>query len=448
MTGLELQSIASYSSMRLIDSLAQGLVVGLFAALLLRLATRQNAGTRFAIAFSALLAVAVLPITRALWPNAHLSPHAPTFVAPESWAVYLFSAWAVIAAVLLARVARAVWHLHTIRKQCIPLEVEIVDSPVAETLLRKSGLRRAALCTSDHVRVPTAIGLVRPVIVIPSWAIEELSQEELNQVVLHELAHLRRWDDWTNLAQQVVKALFFFHPAVWWIEKKLALEREMACDDAVLAESTNPRAYAECLAHLAERSFVQRSLSLAQALVGRIAQTSQRVAKILDVNRPKPNSRIWKPAVSAMVGVGMLCSVWVARTPELVGFETSKVPSVEFSRSLEEQATVPVTNAKLVQRSTPERRNVGAIPAKLSRKPVQRKVRGPQLATGSQNSGSLVHLSSLKSNSVPVSQTVFLFIESGETGSADAQIYRVQMWRVTVLPESDAIGSKTPSKKT
>lgn len=447
MTALELQSIASYSSMRLIDSLAEGLGVALFAALLLRLARRQNAGTRFAIAFSALVAVAMLPIARTLWPNAHLSTHTPTFVAPQSWALYLFSGWAVIATLLLARVARSVWHLHKTRNECVPLESAMLDSLVADTLLRNRGGRRVALCTSDRVRVPTAIGLTKPAIAIPRWAIEELSQEELNQVVLHELAHLRRWDDWTNLAQQVVKALFFFHPAVWWIEKKLALEREIACDDAVLAETASPRAYAECLAHLAERSFVQRSLSLAQTLVGRIAQTSQRVAQILDVNRPKSNSRIWKPAVSAIAGLGMLCSVWVARTPELVGFENNEGPSIEFSRSLQERVSVPVTHAALVQRSTPERKRVRAIPAKLSSKPVQRKIRGPQLASRADNS-SLVHLSSVKSNSAPVTETVFVFIESERDGSADAQVYRVQMWRVTVLPASDAIGSKTPSKKT
>jgi beta-lactamase regulating signal transducer with metallopeptidase domain len=448
MTALELHSIASYSSMRLIDSLAEGLVVGLFAAVLLRLARRQNAGTRFAIAFAALLALAMLPIARALWPNAPVASHAPTFMAPESWALYLFSVWAVIASVLMTRVVRSVWHLRKTRNECVPLEPALVDSLVAETLLRKRGSRRVALCTSDQVRVPTAIGLTKPAIVIPRWAIDELSHEELNQVVLHELAHLRRWDDWTNLAQQVVKALFFFHPAVWWIERKLALEREVACDDAVLAETESPRAYAECLAHLAERSFLQKSVSLAQALVGRVAQTSQRVAQILDVNRPESTSRIWKPAVSAMVGVGMLCSVWVARTPELVGFKSNNMPSVEFSRSLQERVTVPATNAKLVQRSTPEQTHTRAIPAKLSSKPAQRKVRGPQLAIRAQNSGSLVHLSSMNSKSAPISETLFVFIESGQNDFAEPQVYRVQMWRVTVLPASDAVGSKTPSKKT
>ena len=89
---------------------------------------------------------------------------------------------------------------------------------------------------------------------------QELSAVELNAILLHELAHLRRWDDWTNLIQKIVGAVLFFHPAVWWIEKKLALEREMACDDLVLAKTASPRAYAECLVSLAEKSLLRRGL--------------------------------------------------------------------------------------------------------------------------------------------------------------------------------------------
>jgi len=73
--------------------------------------------------------------------------------------------------------------------------------------------------------------------------------------LLHEFAHLGRWDDWTNLAQKLVRTIFFFHPAVWWIEKRLSLEREMACDDVVLAETQNPRAYAECLSRWPRRAW-------------------------------------------------------------------------------------------------------------------------------------------------------------------------------------------------
>ena len=330
-TASQLQVIASYSSMRLIDSMVQGLLLCLFAALLLRLMRRQNAATRFVFAFSTLLAIALLPLTRSFFQHNAASSATPSFVVPESWALYLFSGWAVIAILLLARVARSVWHLHKLRSACAPIDPAGMDSAIIDALRRKRTRRSVTLCTSERVRVPTALGLVKPAIVIPRWVMQDLSAAELNQVVLHELAHLRRWDDWTNLAQQIVKALFFFHPAVWWIEKKISLEREIACDDAVLTETQSPRAYAQCLAHLAERSFVQRGIALAQALVGRVAQTSQRVAQILDVNRPKGSSRIWKPAVSAMAGVAMLCSVWLVKTPELVGFEATNGSATEFA---------------------------------------------------------------------------------------------------------------------
>src|SRR5258707_5357457 len=99
--------------------------------------------------------------------------------------------------------------------------------------------------------------------IFPDWVLQELSAEELKVVLLHEFAHLRRFDDWTNLLQKLVRTIFFFHPAVWWIERKLSLEREMACDEVVLAETENAQAYAECLVSLAEKSFVRSGLMLA-----------------------------------------------------------------------------------------------------------------------------------------------------------------------------------------
>ncbi len=166
--------------------------------------------------------------------------------------------------------------------------------------------RAVTLCVSDQLRVPTAIGFIKPLVVIPAWTMRELSPAELNTILLHELAHLRRWDDWTNLVQKILGALLFFHPAVWWIEKKLALEREMACDDMVLAKTASPRAYAECLVSLAEKSFLRRGLALAQAAVDRMRHVSLRVTQILDEKRPGA-TRVWRPAPVAG-GWGIACS--------------------------------------------------------------------------------------------------------------------------------------------
>src|SRR5262249_46472234 len=152
----------------------------------------------------------------------------------------------------------------------------------------------------------------------------------LKYVLMHQLAHLRRWDDWTNLIQKVVRALLFFHPAVWWIERKLALDREMACDDVVLAESPSARDYAECLANVAEKGFMRRQLAMAQAAVHRMKHLTLRVARILDDRAPK-TTRLWKPAgplVTAAVG---LCAFWTSQAPPLVSIVDSPAIQAESS---------------------------------------------------------------------------------------------------------------------
>ena len=92
---------------------------------------------------------------------------------------------------------------------------------------------------ADYVGRGGQMSLIDPMIVLPKWTLGELSTSELNSILIHELAHIERRDDWTNLAQRILRALFFFHPAVWWVERQLSLEREMACDDVVLARTAN-----------------------------------------------------------------------------------------------------------------------------------------------------------------------------------------------------------------
>src|SRR5262249_14375159 len=151
-----------------------------------------------------------------------------------------------------------------------PVDTSTLDPLACETLRRFHAVRSVQLCQSDCVRVPTALGFLKPLVVLPTWAMQDLPPAELNSILIHELAHLRRWDDWSNLAQQILKALLFFHPAVWWIENRLTLEREMACDDAVLAETANAKGYAQCLVSLAEKSLLRRGLAMAQAAVSRL----------------------------------------------------------------------------------------------------------------------------------------------------------------------------------
>lgn len=180
--------------------------------------------------------------------------------------------------------------------------------------------RRVKLCVSYNVRVPTAIGFVNPIVAIPSWALRDLSAVELNSVLLHELGHLRRWDDWTNLAQKILAALLFFHPAVWWIDSKLSLEREMACDDLVLAETSDARGYAQCLVSVAEKSLLRTGAALALAAVSRVKHTALRLSRILDQRRMQ-GTRVSRPVMAMMTAVGVVALVIAPHVPTVVAFQ-------------------------------------------------------------------------------------------------------------------------------
>src|SRR5579872_5025121 len=198
-----LSSLAPVAGQRIVAAILDGTVVTLIACSLMRVLPRTNAGTRFMIWFASLLAVASTIFVRGAQNPASISTGVSYFTISSRWALYGLIAWLAVAAYGLARVAASLVHLRSLRKSGREVEAGRLDAERSEVLASVHGVRRAKLCVSDKVRVPTAIGFVRPMVLIPSWALEELSAAELKVVVRHELGHLRRWDDWTNLVQKI-----------------------------------------------------------------------------------------------------------------------------------------------------------------------------------------------------------------------------------------------------
>ena len=138
---------------------------------------------------------------------------------------------------------------------------------------------------SDAVDAPSVIGFFRPAVVVPRSLWSELAPGDLKQIILHEMAHLDRGDDWTNLLQKLLRALCPLNPALFWAERHLCREREQACDDAVLDAAGNARAYATCLTKLAENRLVRRVTSLAPGFWQRHSELAGRVENILHRRR-------------------------------------------------------------------------------------------------------------------------------------------------------------------
>jgi beta-lactamase regulating signal transducer with metallopeptidase domain len=428
--------LARISAERMLNGVVEGLAIALLAGLFLRLIGRRNSGTRFAVLLAALFSIAALPVLNVLRANgASVEGGGAVWAValPSLWATYIFLAWAGIAAIGLGRVGLGLWQLRKLRAGAEIIDVAGLDAVLQRTLGEFRASRPVMLAASDKVAVPAAIGFSRPMILLPSWALRELSTTELNSILIHELAHLERRDDWTNLAQKVLRALFFFHPGVWWVERQLSLEREMACDDVVLARTANPRAYAECLVAVAERSFMRRGLAMAQAAVSKMRQTTLRVAQILDGNRSAA-TRVWKPAMALATVASGIFVVGLAHAPELVAFKDA-APVVSMA-----SVAVPASIDDAVP-SAPK-----AVLASFHTKPV-----GPSrtLVADKARHGE----PALRDAKLPVAtlkeapaQTVLVVMRTEQFGP-EGESWTVRVWRFTVLKaEQVPAGLKNPSK--
>lgn len=227
-----------------------------------------------------LLVLAKLLISVVLpWPGPFEIPWAPAVHAAgsapgghyilESW-IYAGTglAWIAFAGLGLVRVVSAVVMLTRRKRRAVPVTVPRVralfDGCMAELGLK----RKVALRVSDEFEGPALIAVGRPVVVIPSWCILELSAAELRQVLLHELAHYARRDHLTIVLVQFARIFFFFHPAVWYATRRIGIEAERACDAAVVRVSSHPERYASTLLKVAGskvRTHWQAALELARS---------------------------------------------------------------------------------------------------------------------------------------------------------------------------------------
>ena len=119
---------------------------------------------------------------------------------------------------------------------------------ICYTLQNRFGLNRAiAYCECKWLQAPAVIGWFRPVVFLPVSALTGLSEEQLEVVIAHELAHIQRLDPFVNVFQVCVETLLFYHPAIWWLNKKIRVEREHCCDDMAVALCGNAVEYARAL---------------------------------------------------------------------------------------------------------------------------------------------------------------------------------------------------------
>ena len=301
----------------------QGLVLVGLVALVLRMVPRLGAAGRFGVWGLTFLACGVVPFVRF---SGRAAGSGGVRVG-AGWGFAVAGCWGLLMVVRLGRLVVQGIQLRRIWNEAVSLEA---TEEISELL---AGMpRRPVLCVSEAVDAPSVIGFWAPKLLIPEWQIGSLSEAEMRQVVLHECEHLRRGDDWVNLAQKVGLALFPLNPALLWADRRLSLERELACDVGVVTRTRAPFDYAECLTRLAEQRMGRRTLGLALSAWGRESELGRRVHRLL---RPVGSmGRGWmRLSVGVLAVVVTGGSLELARVPRLISFADERTGS-SVARSL------------------------------------------------------------------------------------------------------------------
>jgi len=264
----------------LIHFVWQGALVALLLAAVLALAPRRAARVRYAAACTALLVLAFLPMATAVrhHPASVGSPAAPlerdvavtlghgsrmgavargepervigpALEAIERHADHLVLVWALGVIITSARVLTGLRHLVHLTRSAEAAPA--VWARTFERLRRTIGVRAPVRLLASHlVDVPCAVGWLEPLVLVPVSVLSGLSTHELELILAHELAHIRRHDYLVNLMQTGVETLLFYHPAVWWVSHVIRTERENCCDDVAVQVAPTPVAYARALTAL------------------------------------------------------------------------------------------------------------------------------------------------------------------------------------------------------
>ncbi|MGH7710993.1 MAG: M56 family metallopeptidase, partial [Gemmatimonadaceae bacterium] len=227
-------------------------------------------------------------------------PAATQSTAPIQAGTWLVIAWYAGAVVLLLRLGRSVATVRRILANASPADDPQLASTVG-ALARRLGIRRhIRLVTADNITIPFTTGVLRPVIALPrgrlSW-----DQQKTEAVLLHELAHIARFDLWTSFGAHVACALYWFNPLIWVASRKMRVEGERACDDAVLRFGKRASDYADQLLEVVRDTKNRWAPTVTVAM----ARRSAFEGRLLAILSPEINRRRLTPRLATAVALGV-----------------------------------------------------------------------------------------------------------------------------------------------
>lgn len=183
----------------------------------------------------------------------------------ESYFPFLVAVYIIGVTLMTIKLCLDLAQLRQMRQEGISAMGVTWDEHLIKLAVSMGVTRKVQLFISQHLQVPVMIGFLKPVILLPAAMVSNLSPEQLETILLHELAHIKRNDYLLNIFQSIVETILFFNPFVWWISKNIRLEREHCCDDLVIAGTVQPLHYAKALVALEEYRLTANPMAMAAA---------------------------------------------------------------------------------------------------------------------------------------------------------------------------------------
>ncbi|PWT82980.1 MAG: hypothetical protein C5B57_07775 [Blastocatellia bacterium] len=285
-----MSAITQVVSAALIDFIWQAMLVAIALRATLFLLKDCSANVRYAASCAALAFLAVLPVVTATLlyaralpvgiPNFRGGTGSPPLAAvpqtmlpisiggqtpPMAWLgwaeMWALPVWSLGVVILSARLAGGCTYAFAVRRRSKSADESLLA--IVLRLARRMGIDRPIRVVSSSVTDgPSVIGWLRPVILLPPAAVIGLSLEQLEAVLAHEIAHIKRHDALVNMLQIVVETLLFYHPVVWWTSNQIRLERELCCDDLAVRACGDALSYARALTMLEKRRLAVPRLAL------------------------------------------------------------------------------------------------------------------------------------------------------------------------------------------
>jgi beta-lactamase regulating signal transducer with metallopeptidase domain len=348
----------------------QGGMVAVTSFVTLFALQRAGANVRYIVCWATLVLIVALPALPAVpsttpAAGAFLPTQADAVVSlPDAWwtsTLAILAAWMVWASIQLVRFVSAIVAIRRARARSRRFPPYLESRLPHWSRIHSQG-RRATLVLSNSVTSAAVLGWGAPMIAVAPSLVRTLAPDDLDRVLIHEWAHVQRRDDVLNVLQVAVRIVAGWHPALWWIDRRLYLEREIACDELTVAITGSPKSYAECLLKLSTLRGTPRPMQTAPAVFTPFGLRA-RVVKIVS---PHPFFAPRWSATLAALTIVVLCLASVALGGlTLVEATAFKQPLARMlTPDLSSRSQVPVAPPVASDRKTerPPRR----VPARLS----------------------------------------------------------------------------------